>query len=219
MNGVHDMGGMDGFGPIEPEADEPLFHADWERRVLALVLAMGFSGAWNIDISRHARERIPPAGYLAASYYEKWLLGLETLLVEKGLVSAEEIESGRGTGGTTPETRVLKADEVAQSLAEGGPCNRDMDAPARFKPGDRVIVRNINPAGHTRAPRYVRCKTGLIERHYGAHVFPDSNAHGRGPDPQHLYSVRFSAREVWGEDASARDAIFADLWEPYLAPA
>ncbi len=219
MNGVHDMGGMDGFGPIEPEADEPLFHADWERRVLALALAMGFSGAWNIDISRHARERIPPAGYLAASYYEKWLLGLETLLVEKGLVSTGEIEAGRSAGGTTPETRVIKADEVAQSLAEGGPYNRDTDAPARFKSGDRVIVRNIHPAGHTRAPRYVRCKTGLIERHYGAHVYPDSNAHGRGPDPQHLYSVRFSAREVWGEDASARDAIFADLWEPYLAPA
>ncbi len=219
MNGVHDMGGMDGFGPIEPEADEPLFHADWERRVLALVLAMGFSGAWNLDISRHARERIPPAGYLAASYYEKWLLGLETLLVENGLVSRDEIESGRGTGGTTPETRVLKADQVAQSLAEGGPHKRDTDPPARFKPGDRVIVRNINPVGHTRAPRYVRCKTGLIERHYGTHVFPDSNAHGRGPDPQHLYAVRFSAQGVWGEDASARDAVYADLWEPYLEPA
>ena len=219
MNGVHDMGGMDGFGPIEREENEPLFHAEWEKRALALVLAMGFSGAWNMDMSRHARERIPPADYLAASYYEKWLLGLETLLVENGLVSAGEIESGRGAGGTTPQTRVLKADEAAQTLAAGGPTNRDTDAPARFKPGDRVIVRNINPPGHTRAPRYVRCKAGVIDRHHGAHVFPDNNAHGKGPDPRHLYSVRFNTRDVWGQDASARDAVYADLWEPYLEPA
>ncbi len=114
---------------------------------------------------------------------------------------------------------VLRAEDVTEMLRKGGPANRDTDAPVRFKPGDRVIVRNINPAGHTRAPRYVRGKAGVIDRHHGAHVFPDSNAHGRGPDPQHLYSVRFSAQGVWGEDASARDAVYADLWEPYLEPA
>lgn len=219
MNGVHDMGGMDGFGPVVHEENEPVFHDEWEKRAFALVVAMGFSGAWNIDKSRYARERIPPADYLAAGYYEKWLLGLERLLVENGVVTAKEVESGQGAGEATSKTRVLMAGEVKQTLAAGGPSNRDTDAPARFKLGDRVLVRNINPSGHTRAPRYLRCKTGVIDRHHGAHVFPDSNAHGRGPDPQHLYCVRFNAQEVWGEDAAARDAVYADLWEPYLEPA
>ena len=219
MNGVHDMGGMDGFGPIEPDPNEPLFHEAWERRAFALVIAMGYSGAWNIDMSRHARERIPPADYLASGYYEKWLLGLETLLAENGLVSREEMESGRSSGAAAPGTGLLKAEGVARALGSGGPSSRETDTPPRFKPGDRVRVRNLNPPGHTRAPRYIRCKEGVIERHYGAHVLPDSSAHGKGPDPQHLYSVRFGAREVWGEDASARDSVYLDLWDPYLDPA
>lgn len=218
MNGVHDMGGMHGMGPIAPEANEPVFHEPWEARVFALNRVTAVLGKWNIDASRHARERIPPADYLRMSYYEKWLAGLVMLVEETGLATRAELESGRAAAGTGKATPQISAEEVARVLAERGWFARPVNQPPRFAVGQAVRARKINPAGHTRLPRYARGNSGTIDRIHGAHVFPDSNAHFRGEQPQHLYSVRFSARELWGETAGPRDAIYIDLWEGYLEP-
>ena len=219
MNSVHDMGGMHGMGPIEYERDEPVFHAPWEGRALALVVAMGAWRKWNIDTSRHSRERIPAADYLRMTYYEKWIAGLVTLIQESGLVTPAELESGRPAPVSAKATPPLRAEAVAATLRKGNPVTRDVPVAARFKPGDRVRARNIHPVGHTRLPRYARGRLGTIERDHGVHVFPDSNAHFRGEKPQHLYSVRFAARELWGETASPRDAVYVDLWDDHLDPA
>lgn len=219
MNGVHDMGGMQDFGPVVPEPNEPVFHADWERAALALTLAMAAPGGWNIDMSRHARESLPPAQYLSSSYYQIWLAGIETLMAERGLVTPGEIDTGRVTVPPVAVKAVLTADKVAGVLARGGPVDRPAPAPARFAAGDRVRALNMHPEGHTRLPRYVRGHAGEIVRVHGCHVFPDASAHGLGERPHWLYAVRFAARDLWGEAASARDSVNVDLWEPYLAPA
>jgi nitrile hydratase len=219
MNGVHDMGGMHGLGPIAPDPDEPLFHAPWEARALALTLAMGAWGRWNLDASRFQREQIPGADYLRMSYYEKWIAGLTELIAAAGLVTREELASGRPAPGSAPASPPLRAEHVAAALARGAPVSRDAPAPTRFRPGDPARARNLNPAGHTRLPRYVRGRLGRIERDHGVHVFPDSNAAGFGEAPQRLYQVRFEARELWGPDAGAREAVYLDLWDGYLDPA
>lgn len=217
MNGVHDMGGMHGMGPIQPEHDEPVFHARWEGRVFAIVRAMGAWGKWNIDASRHQRELIPPAEYLRMSYYEKWLAGLLELMVKKGLVTREEIASGRASSSAPSGVRpALTAERVPLLTAKGSPANRAAHTAPLFQPGDIIRTRNINPVGHTRLPRYAREKRGVIDRVHGAFVFPDTNAAFQGENPQHLYSVRFSARELWGEQAAAQDCVYIDLWESYL---
>jgi len=217
MNGPHDMGGQAGFGPVAPPDDEPVFHADWERRAFAVTLAMGMTGSWNIDISRHARERIPALEYWASSYYKVWAKGLERLLQEAGLASADEIASGTSTAAPKAVKRVARRDMIAAILAKGGPVERPQTRPAAFKIGEGVRTRNIHPQGHTRLPRYARGRTGEIMAVNGCHVFPDSNAHGKGEDPQWLYTVRFSARELWGQDND--NAVMLDLWEPYLEAA
>ena len=219
MNGVHDMGGMHGMGPIAPEADEPVFHEPWEARVFALNRAAAALGKWNIDAGRHARERIAPADYLRMSYYEKWLAGLIMVLEESGLVTHSEVENGKAAPGTSKATPPLRAEQVASLVAERGCFERPVNAPPRFAVGQAVRAKKINPAGHTLLPRYARGNVGVVDRIHGAHVLPDSNAHFRGESPQHLYSVRFSARELWGEAASARDAVYIDLWDDYLEPA
>ena len=219
MNGGQDLGGMMGFGPIAPELDEPLFHTAWERRAFGVTLAMGATGTWNIDMSRHARESLPPAEYLSSSYYEIWIKGLETLIQQSGLVSAEELKEGRSLSGPPPVKRVLKAEEVGAALARGGPCDRPAPGPARFQVGDRVRTRNLNPRGHTRLPRYARDKTGVIERVHGTFVFPDANAHGGGERPQWLYTVGFQGTELWGEAADPALVVSVDAWESYLDPA
>ncbi len=216
MNGPHDLGGAQGFGPVALEPDEPVFHAEWERRALALSLAMNASGMWNIDRVRHARERIPPAEYLAATYYEKWLKGLERLIVESGLATQAEIDAGRSVAPPATLPRTIKAEAVPSILAKGSSYERTPTAPARYRVGDSVRARVMNPVGHTRLPRYLRGRSGTIARIHGVHVFPDVNATGRGEDPQWLYSVAFDATEVWGPDARQGDAIHVDLWEPYL---
>jgi nitrile hydratase len=216
MNGAQDMGGMQGFGPVQPEPNEPVFHAEWEKRALALTLAMGMPGGWNIDMSRFARENRQPGEYLAMSYYEIWIAGLEKLMAERGLVSPQEIAAGHAIGAPTPVARTLKPSDVAQVLYRGGPTERETNTAPRFAAGDRVRAKNIHPATHTRLPRYVRGHTGTIERVLGCHVFPDSNSLGLGEDPRWLYTVRFTGRELWGPDGDPASTVSVDAWEPYL---
>ncbi len=219
MNGAQDLGGMMGFGPIAPETDEPWFHAEWERRAFGVTLAMGFTRTWNLDMTRHARESLPPAEYIAASYYEIWTKSLERLVVETGLVTPEELANGRALSEPAPLRRVLKAADVLAVLAGGGPADRPPEQPARFAVGDRVITRNMHPKGHTRLPRYARGKEGMVELMHSVHVFPDTNAHGQGENPQWLYTVRFSGRELWGKEADPTLEISIDAWESYLEAA
>jgi len=207
MNGVHDMGGMHGMGAVRAEENEPVFHEPWEARVFALTRALGAYGKWNIDASRHERELIPAADYLRMSYYEKWYAGLEALVAKAGLL---------GGGKTAP---ALTAAQVSRLVSRGASCRRDAPVLATFECGERVRARNINPTGHTRLPRYARGKAGVVERDHGVFVFPDTNAHFLGEKPQHVYSVRFAARELWGDQASPRDSVYIDLWDDYLEPA
>ncbi len=216
MNGAHDLGGMHGFGPIGADPDEPLFHAEWERKCFALTLAAGFTGEWNIDASRFAREQMPPAEYLATGYYEHWLFGLEYLLADRGMVSTDEMAAGKVQVEPKPVARTLKAADVAKTLAKGGPSERETNTAPRFKVGDRVRTVNINPATHTRLPRYARGKVGTVELMHGAHVFPDTNAQFTGEAPQHLYTVRFEGGDLWGPDAEPGTAVTVDCWESYL---
>jgi nitrile hydratase len=219
MNGVHDMGGMQGMGRVQPEKNEPVFHERWEARTLALTRAIGAWRKWNIDASRHERELLPAADYLRMSYYESWIPRLERLLVKSGLVTAAEIEAGKAAPDSVKATPPLRADGVAEMIRRGSPANRNSAAAPKFKTGQHVRARNMNPPGHTRLPRYARGKRGTIAHDHGAYVFPDTNAHFKGEEPQHLYSVRFAARELWGDAASPRDAIYIDLWEAYLEKA
>jgi nitrile hydratase subunit beta len=216
MNGVHDMGGMAGFGPISPEADEPVFHEQWESRILALSLAMAATKQWNIDATRHAREKLSPARYLSWSYYRIWLAGLVGQLLASRLVDEAELQSGKSLSPPPPITP-LKAADVAAVLARGTPYERPSSTAARFRLGERVRARNIHVAGHTRLPRYVRGRRGEIVRVHGTFVFPDSNAHCRGEDPQWLYTVAFTAAELWGKND--KSIVNLDLWEPYLETA
>lgn len=218
MNGPQDLGGQMGFGPVAPEKNEPIFHAPWESRALALTLAMGATREWNIDMSRHARETLPPVQYLGSSYYEIWIAGLCKLMLARGLVTEDEIAAGKMEVAAKKVAGKLFAKDVAATLAKGGPTTRP-GAAARFKPGDRVRTKNMHPVTHTRLPRYLRGHEGEIVRLHGAHVFPDGNAHGQGENPQALYTVRFSARDIWGAARHPRDTVSADLWEPYLEPA
>ena len=219
MNGAQDMGGQMGFGPIAEETDEPPFHAGWEKRAFGLTIAMGAAGAWNIDMGRYARESLPPAEYLSSSYYEIWTKGLEKLLLQAGLVTADELEAGHALGPGPTVKHVLKPEEVLADLrSTGGSSQRPTETPARFAVGDRVVTRNMHPKGHTRLPRYARAKRGVIERVHGAHVFPDSNALGQGEAPQWLYTVRFTGVELWGEDADPTLTTSIDAWESYLEP-
>jgi nitrile hydratase len=220
VNGVHDMGGMHGFGPVEPEPAEPVFHAEWERRAFALTLAMGATGEWTLDAARFAREDWPADAYLSRTYYEMWLAGLERLLAERGLVSAAEVEAGQPAEPARPLPRgAVDADAAARMLRSGGPTNRDAPRPARFAEGDRVLARTMNPPTHTRLPRYVRGHVGTVVLVHGCHVFPDVNAHGGGEDPQWLYTVRFAGRDLWGPDTDPTVAVSVDAFEPYLEPA
>ena len=216
MNGIHDMGGMQDMGPIHAEKNEPVFHAPWEGRSLALNLAAAAWRKWNIDAGRHQIELIPPADYLRMSYYEKWTQRMEELLVKTGLVTQAEIDSGQPAQGSAKATPPLTADKVRAMLRSGGPASRNVPGPSRFKIGQRVRARNINPTGHTRLPRYARGKTGIIHLDHGVYVFPDTNAHFLGEKPQHVYSVRFTAQELWGQQASEHDAVYVDMWDDYL---
>jgi nitrile hydratase len=216
MEGAQDMGGVPWSGPVMPEPDEPVFHAEWERRAFAITLAMGMPGGWNIDMSRFAREDRTHADYLSKSYYEIWLAGLERLMLERNLIAPDEIQAGKPLHPTKPVAKTLTPQDVAATLHRGGPTEREPKTPARFAVGDRVRAKMIHPPTHTRLPRYVRGRLGIVERVLGCHVFPDSNATGAGENPQWLYTVTFNGRELWGEESDPGLTVSVDAWEPYL---
>jgi nitrile hydratase subunit beta len=219
MNGIHDMGGMQDMGPIQHEKNEPVFHARWEARWFAIRQALGAWRKWNIDASRYQGSMIPPAEYLRLSYYERQIISTTELLVKSGLVTQVEVDSGKRARDSSKTIPPLTADRVAAVLAKGTPASRDVAVAPSFQVGQHVRARNINPTGHTRLPRYARGKLGTVDRDHGVYVFPDTNAHFLGEKPQHLYSVRFAARELWGEQTAPSDAVYVDLWDDYLEPA
>jgi nitrile hydratase beta subunit len=219
MNGVHDLGGMHGMGPIQAEKNEPVFHEEWQGRAYAVTRAMGAWRKWNLDASRYQREMIPPLDYFRMSYYERWIVALVELLLKNGMVTPAELESGKPDPGSAKLSPPLTAEKVPILISKGVPARRDVPVVARFKAGERVRTRNINPVQHTRLPRYARDKTGTIHRDHGVFLFPDTNALFLGEKPQHVYAVRFAARELWGEQAAPQDSVYLDMWDDYLEPA
>lgn len=220
MNGVHDLGGMHGFGPVTIEPDEPVFHEAWERRVFAMLVAVRSAGHWNVDQSRFSREQMPPVEYLASSYYERWLYGLQSLLDQKGLVSRAEVaaridDPASGFERLPDALPAVTLDDLQSPSGPNASKSDEVVAP-RFHVGDHVVTRRIQPVGHTRLPRYARGRRGIVIRDHGVWVLPDSSASGLGPNPQHCYCVRFDARELWGEAAAPKDTVQIDLWDDYL---
>jgi nitrile hydratase len=218
MNGVHDMGGMHGFGPVIEEKNEPVFHGAWEGRAYALNRAMGLTGYWNIDMARYAQEILPAQVYLASSYYTRWTRSLEQLLLKFGLVTADELAAGHALHPALPVKRKLTAAEVGRALTRGS-YGRPARAPAKFSVGDRVRAKNINPPTHTRLPRYARGHVGIVDAIRGYHVFPDSVTTGAGEDPHWLYTVVFAGPELWGPQSDPTIKVSIEAWEPYLEAA
>ncbi len=216
MNGAHDMGGMQSFGPVRPERNEPVFHARWEGRISAIYAAVGALGKWNQDFARQTRELFPAQEYLSLDYFQLRYAQTVELLVARGMITRVELERGRPATGTQKAVPPLTADKVAAWFSNGSPKRRAVEVAPQFRLGQRVRSRNINPQTHTRLPRYARGKFGVIERDHGVFVFPDSNAQGLGEKPQHVYSVLFTARELWGEQAKAKDTVVVNMWDDYL---
>ena len=216
MNGVHDMGGQHGMGPVQYEKNEPVFHAEWEGRVYALTRAMRAWRKWSLDTDRHALELMPPLDYLRMSYYERWLVRLETHVVKYGLATQDEVETGKATVGTEKATPPFTVATSSRWMSRGIPSSHEPAVRPLFKVGQRVRARNMHPIGHTRLPRYARGKVGVITRDHGVYIFPDTSAHSHGEKRQHVYSVRFAARELWGPLASSRDSVHIDMWDDYL---
>jgi len=216
MNGVHDMGGLQNMGPVQREKDEPVFHAAWEGRIYGIDRSLRLIGKWNLDAWRHQIELLRPVDYLQLTYYERWLQVNEQLLVKHSLVTPKELETCEPDPGSAKATPALTAAVAAQRLGRGIPSSHDPKVPPHFKVGRRVRARNMNPTGHTRLPRYARGKLGIIARDHGVYLFPDTNAHFQGEKRQHVYSVRFAARELWGVNASPRDSVYLDMWDDYL---
>lgn len=225
MNGIHDLGGMQGFGPVEREEGEPVFHADWEGTVAAMNRALMSLGVYNVDEMRHGIERMPALAYLAASYYEKWLTTIEANLLAKGVLDGAEIESRLAQIRENPDRERPHQDDPWLTDRVTSQWRRPAAAPAlsgsepRFQAGDSVVTINAHPVGHTRLPRYARGRRGVIHRYNGTATFPDASAHGQGPRPQPLYNVAFKGQELWGEAAEPGALVYLDLWESYLRPA
>lgn len=215
MNGPHDLGGLMGFGPVLPEVNEPIFHAEWEARALGITLACGALGHWNIDESRHARESLPWPIYLGSSYYEIWTRALEALLLRHGLISSDDLARGSADP-ALPHARRLAPEAVDGVLARGAPADRQLTTRPRFAEGERVATRNLQPGTHIRLPAYARGKTGTVITCHGGFVLPDSHAHGDGEAPEHLYTVCFDATELWGGTAEPGSHVMIDAWESYL---
>ena len=217
MNSIHDLGGMDGFGPVRPEPNEPVFHAPWEGRVYALQRVLGAAHLWNIDQSRASIEALDPIDYLRFSYYKKWFTGLEERLRARGIVDADELAAGKALRAAAPPARTFSIADVA--TLKRGEFSRPATTEPGFAIGNHVTTRNLNPSTHTRLPRYARAKSGVVEAIRGCHVFPDTVAIGAGENPQWLYTVAFTARELWGDDADPAVTISIEAFEPYLVSA
>lgn len=218
MDGVHDMGGLADFGRVRAEPGEPVFHEEWERRTFAMnMCALAFIGP--VDRVRHSIERMDPVEYLTTSYYEHWLHALATLAEEMGYVTREELETGQATKPAAIPHPAPSADAMIGLLRGGVPATRDEGPAPRFRAGDRIRARNFEFSGHTRLPRYARGKGGTVIAYRGNHVFPDTHAHDRGESPHPLYTVRFEAAELWGDNVKRRDCVHVDLWESYLEAA
>ena len=219
MNSIHDLGGMHGFGAVRAEANEPPFHDKWEGRAGGILEVMTFPPGFTVDRFRYLRETLRPDLYLTQNYYEQWIYIAEQLLLESGMISADELARGKARAGAATRDDAMRGDAVWDFLHSHAPSHRELDVAPRFTIGQHVRARNTQPTGHTRLPRYARGKLGTILRHHGGHVLPDASAHGKGDAPEHLYTVRFAARELWGADANARDSVQLDLWESYLESA
>ena len=218
MNGVHDLGGMQDMGPVQAEKNEPVFHEPWQARAFACTRAMGGWRKWNLDAMRFQREQIAPVDYFRMSHYERWIVALVELMLKNGMVTPAELESGKSDPGSAKLTPPLTAEKAQILVTKGVPASRDVAVTARFDTGERVRARNINPVGHTRLVRYARGKTGTIHMDHGVFLFPDTNALFLGEKPQHVYSVGFNARELWGEQAPPQDSVYIDMWDDYLEP-
>jgi nitrile hydratase beta subunit len=225
MNGMHDVGGMTAFGPVEREVDEPVFHADWERRVFGLQIALGkVGGVLNVAESRLAVERLDPHVYMAARYYQRWILAMEDVLIARGVLSRAEIETRVDAYREAVAPPLARHESEAheermrQVLGHGSSKLREIDAPPRFEVGDAVLTHNNHPRGHTRLPLYARGRRGTIAAHHGAFPFADTLAERAAADPQHVYSVRFAGEELWGESAEPHTHVLLDLFESYLEP-
>lgn len=218
MNGVHDMGGIQNMGPIELEDNEPVFHAQWESRVFAINMATAALGLWNLDMKRQSTERMsPPGRYLNASYYERWLESFIALFVQHGMLSEDELASREVRIDAPAELRSpITPQQAVAMMKRGNPARLDEAVDSKFKVGDRIRTKNINPPTHTRLPRYARDKRGVIERDHGVFIFPDTHSQNWDKKPQHVYSVRFAMQELWGEDAPPRDTVMIDLWDDYM---
>jgi nitrile hydratase len=211
LNGIHDMGGLHGFGKVEVEPDEPVFHTRWESRVFGIVQSLGRG---NIDAGRHSLELLGPVAYLKDGYYGRWLATLLGGLLRAGAITMQELASRIQSPRPLPA-----AEQPKRWRPTPHPYTRAIDRSPLFAVGQQVVTRNHQPAGHTRLPAYVRCRRGVIIRLHPPMVFPDDNAHGRGENPQHLYTVRFEAGELWGDAAEPKTNISIDLFESYLEPA
>jgi nitrile hydratase len=216
------MGGRFGDGPVIPEPEAVKFHADWHPRAMAVTVATGSLGAWNIDMSRHARESLAPKDYARFSYYEKWIAALADLLVARDVATVDEL------AGTAPRPsplaeNCLAADLVSYVLAKGAPADRASAVAQRFRPGDRVRTRRFAenmqvPGGHTRLPRYAAGTCGRVLRFHGCHILPDASAHGLGEAAEPLYAVVFAASDLWAQPEHPGDEVVLDLWQSYLEP-
>ncbi|MEM6616204.1 MAG: nitrile hydratase subunit beta [Pseudomonadota bacterium] len=214
MNGPQDLGGRHGHGPISPDPNEPLFHAPWESRSLAMTVAMGATGLWNIDQSRATRESLPARDYIRFPYYRIWFEAVCRMVEEHGLADADEVATGEPQSPSKPIPRLLKADAVKGVLMAGTPANRETATEPTFKVGDRVLTKIQNPKSHTRLPHYASGRPGTITMVHGHHVYPDVSSTG-AKGAEWLYCVEFEAADLWGADTTA-SSVSLDLWEPYL---
>jgi len=222
MNSIHDMGGMHGFGPVQRKDNEPVFHKRWEGRVLGMMMTMSSHLGGNLDNSRHRSESLPPADYLGLGYYEKWLVRMESACIEASFVSREEINDlmhGKDVWAEDRFAKAVSAETLVTQLKSGRLSARHISEPPAFKISTSVRARNINPIGHTRLPRYARGKIGIVTADHGGHIFPDTNSCFDGENPQRLYTILFSAQELWGNDKNPKDTVCIDMWESYLEPA
>jgi len=222
MDGIHDMGGMHGFGPIKREKNEPIFHHPWEGRVLGIVRATPVPIPGGM---RNAIENMDPGHYLTSSYYEKWLHARIKGLIDSEVLTEEELNERMAFFRDNPDADMPRSENpegvkrmLEQIYAPRSP-RREADIQPKFNIGDRVQTRSMHPAGHTRLPKYARGKHGVVTRFYGIHNFQDATPPGEEVPPQPLYAVRFEARELWGESAETNDALYLDMWENYLKPA